>query len=139
MDVVLFLDTDRNLELIGKWDCTVERRNGLLEWKGRWSYKFVVTTDDTLVIGTIRNHVQVLGLFFCRDHATEEAQEQIAKMVQSPRDHSHLISAAGTIDANGQVVEWESGGFRIVTPLDRRQELQAVIIELYEAERLKPY
>lgn len=139
MDVVLFLDTDRNLELLGKWDCTNERRNGLLEWMGKWSYKFVVTADDTLVIGTIRNHSQVLGVYFFKDLPAGEARAEIEKVVRSPRDHRHQLIAAGTIDASGQVVDWESGGFRIVTPLDRRQELQAVITELYEAGRLKPY
>ncbi len=140
MKIVIFINTNQNRELIGKWDCSVTSEDGeTLEWvSDAYSYKFVVTTQNCLIIGTMNNHVQLYAAFLTQHLPVMEAAEQIEKISKCPHEHRNNILAAGNVKFDGQVMEWESGGFRVKTPPEEQQNLQTIITELYNSGKLKP-
>ncbi len=138
MEVSIFVNTNQNCALVGKWDCTIMLRNNKLQWTSdKYAYKFVVTQSH-FIIGTISNHSQLYGVFRTQHLCIAEARKQIEKIAKDPRAHRHHIIAAGMVKANGEVTEWESEGFGVKTPPERQQEIQTIVTELYQFGKLTP-
>lgn len=139
MNSALLMDFNR-LVVLDLQYCGVEMENGAPVWvcDPEARYKFIVLTDNTLVIGPIGDHKELYAVYKIWDQPIEGVRGRISDIRQEAGNLSPKpIIGAGEISANGRITGWKSGGFDISTPESMRSEVRSEVTRLFQDGLLK--
>lgn len=115
-------------------------------WLWDCAYKFLVI-NGVLVIAPIADHQDLYAAFMTWADPVEEAKEKAARILEELKtsavklgaygSSSCVVTAAGSIDANGIVNKWISTGFNVQTPMRMQQEIQDTVTALFQSGKLQ--
>jgi len=96
-------------------------------------YKFVVLDNEKLIIADMTDHSGVLLLWKyppakAGEILLKEGRQPALKRIRS--EFAGRVTAAGLVAKDGTVVEWHSDGFKVETPHELREVVQAQIREV---------
>lgn len=131
--IIVLMDIDRLDALKVNRTCRTE------DSKRKWSlnertFKFVVLPNNKLVIGPLRDHIELYATYETWSLPINEALAQILTITRDLRNccRDTLVIGAGTVSATGEVTSWKSDGFGVETPQSMRDDLEKVIIDLIQ-------
>ncbi len=139
MNSVILMDVDR-LRAIGAPYSFFRKEDGKLECLvvEDYAFKFIVLLDQTLVIGPIRDHKALYGVYEAMALDPEQARCKVRELENECFSWFDCpIIAAGMVSSDGRVTDWESGGFRVITPAEMRAEIEQEIQRLFESGELQ--
>lgn len=133
MLTVLLMDVTRLIALNLRW-CGLRLHGNEIKWicieDAR--FKFIVLTDNTLVIGPIGDHKELYVVHQTWHQPIETVRGRVSDMrTESGNLWPKPIIAAGEISADGRITGWESGGFGVTTPDSMKPEIEAEVRRLY--------
>lgn len=102
------------------------------------AFKFVVTSDDYLVVGPFLDHGELYAVFstwalpITESLALFKKFQDLGGTETINRFGSRPVIGAGTISADGRIAGWKSDGFRIETPDSMRADITALVAQLHE-------